>query len=129
MLEAMVESADRIYDSPVIRLVNAVLVSAIKSRASMIRIERSVITFTIGGTESEEMRLPDGLTAPVVRRVSIMANLPMYARGKAAEGRIHLLAGDDRETHFAVRVAGHGDALRATLVLFRPEDLLPLERL
>ena len=129
MLVPMVESADRIYDSPVIRLVNAFLVSAIKAHASMIRVERSVVTFTIGGTECEEMRLPDGVNAAIVRRLSVMANLPIYPRGQAAEGRIHLLVGDDRETYFALRVAGHGEDLRATLVLLKPEDLQPLERL
>jgi type II secretory ATPase GspE/PulE/Tfp pilus assembly ATPase PilB-like protein len=121
----MVESAD----SPVIRLVDAVLISAIKAHASMIRIERSVVTFTIGGTECEEMRLPEGIHAAVVRRLSVMASLPTYARGQAAEGRIHLRIGDDREMYFALRVAGHGDDLRATLVLLKPEDLQPLERL
>ena len=126
---AMVESADRSHDSPVIRLVNAVLVSAIKARASMIRIERSVVTFTIGGTECEELRLPEGINAAIVRRLSVMASLPIYPRGQAAEGQIHLRVDDDRETYFALRVTGHGDDLRATLVLLKPEDLVPLERL
>ncbi len=125
----MVESADRIYDSPVIRITNAILLSAIKQRASMIRIERSIVTLTVGGTEREELRPPAAIHAAIVRRLSIMANLPVYAKDQAAEGRIQLLAGDERETHFAVRVAGHGDALRATLVLLRPEELQPLERL
>jgi type II secretory ATPase GspE/PulE/Tfp pilus assembly ATPase PilB-like protein len=106
-------------DAPVIRLVNAILLSSVKKGASAIRIRhdgtRSIVEFLIDGVAHEEMGPPVKLHAPIIRRLSIMANLPMYAKGEAAVGYIHLSLGGDRHAYFAVRVEGHGDGLEAQL--------------
>jgi hypothetical protein len=70
-----------------------------------------VVEHRAGDKVVEEMRGPSAVLAAVIRRLSVMANLPTYKSGESASGRIHLTIGDDRAAYFAVVVSGHGPAL------------------
>jgi type II secretory ATPase GspE/PulE/Tfp pilus assembly ATPase PilB-like protein len=103
-----------VSDSPVVKLVNAVLLSALQQGSRTITIRRAtaescVVSLERDGVAHESMRPPIKLLAPMIRRLSIMARLPTYARGEVATGQIRLVIGDQRRADFAVRVEGHGD--------------------
>jgi type II secretory ATPase GspE/PulE/Tfp pilus assembly ATPase PilB-like protein len=115
-------------DSPIVTLVNAILLAAIKQHATEIAIYTATgadctIEFTIDGTVHEEMRPERSLLAPIVRRLAIMASLPTYPKGMGAEGTIHLIVGDDRHAYFALYVEGHGDEMAASLRVLPPDDV------
>jgi type II secretory ATPase GspE/PulE/Tfp pilus assembly ATPase PilB-like protein len=113
-------------DSPIEKLTNAILLSAIKQRASEIWIhrdaDRSLVEFRVDGIARPEMEPPVAIHANLVRRLAIMASLPVYAKGEVASGTIHLLLGGDREAWFGLHVRGHGTELEARLALLTAEQ-------
>lgn len=116
-----------VTESPVVTLVNAILLSAVKKAAREVAIygtsERDcVVELITGDIVHEEMRPQRNLLAPIVRRLAIMANLPTYPKGMGAEGMIHVIIGDDRHAYFALYVEGHGDEMAARLRLLPPEE-------
>ncbi len=98
----------------VARLAFAVLLAASKKTAQF-RIRPDgvdyVVEHCIDEQTTEEMRAPDAVLAAVIRRLSVMANLPTYAKGESPSGLIHLEVGADRTMFFAVLVTGHGPTL------------------
>ena len=104
-------------EGPVPKIVYAILLSALHKRATEIAIHRvggePRVDFLIDGVEHEEMRPPERLHEPMIRRLAVMGSLPTYAKGQAAEGRITLQIATAREVEFALRVEGHGPALAA----------------
>jgi type II secretory ATPase GspE/PulE/Tfp pilus assembly ATPase PilB-like protein len=128
--------------APIVKLVYAVLLSALKKRAQVITIRfdatreyhggfgpreagASIIEFTRDGVIHEELDPPRRLHAHIVRRLSVMANLPIYGKDEVAAGRIHLRIGDTRHAYFTIRVGGHGDAMWAQLEVVAPEHVPP----
>jgi type II secretory ATPase GspE/PulE/Tfp pilus assembly ATPase PilB-like protein len=106
--------------SPLVRFTNAILIAAIKKGADKISFRGGTgsecpIDFTIEGAVVEEALVPAMLFAGVVRRLAIMANLPVHAKGESAEGFIELRLGDEVRAWFALHVFGHGPTLAATL--------------
>jgi type II secretory ATPase GspE/PulE/Tfp pilus assembly ATPase PilB-like protein len=106
-------------EGPLPKIVYAILLSALNKHATEIAVHRvagqSRVDFLIDGVEHEEMRPPERLHEPIVRRLAVMGSLPTYAKGQSAEGRITLRIGSTREIEFALRVAGHGPELAAFL--------------
>ncbi|HEY0478448.1 MAG TPA: hypothetical protein VGD37_13075 [Kofleriaceae bacterium] len=107
-------------EAPVVRLTDAILLSALARGAQQVRIRARdrgscVVELQIDGQVHEEMRPPALLLAPIVRRLSIMASLPIYPRGGSASGFLHLRIGEVRAAYFAIVVTGHGAAMSATL--------------
>ncbi len=82
-------------ESPIIRLVNFLIFDAIKQGASDIHIEphekRLVIRFRIDGVLFEAMNPPFIMTAPVISRLKIMANLDIAERRLPQDGRIRTM--------------------------------------
>jgi len=105
-------------EKPVPMLVNAILLSALEKGATEILVHRiagtSRIDLVIDGTAHEELRPPDLLHDPIVRRLAVMGSLPIYGKGQFAEGRIKLMIGIT-EADFALRVEGHGPTLVARI--------------
>lgn len=86
--------------APVIKLVNSILVQAIKRKASDIHIEHaeheSTVRYRIDGSLTSAMTLPRGLASgPVVARIKIMANLDMANRMRPQDGRAKLRIGSN----------------------------------
>jgi type IV pilus assembly protein PilB len=95
-------------DAPVVRLVNMVLLNAIKKGASDIHIEpyekKLRVRYRIDGVLSEEMTPPLKLRNAIASRVKIMSSLDIAERRLPQDGRIKLKLGKGREMDFRVSV-------------------------
>jgi type IV pilus assembly protein PilB len=95
-------------EAPVVRLVNLILVDAIKRDASDIHIEpyeKSFrIRYRIDGVLYEVMNPPLKLRDAVVSRVKIMASLDIAERRLPQDGRIKLKIGRGKEMDYRVSV-------------------------
>src|SRR5437868_1997617 len=106
-------------DSQVVKLTNLLLIAALKKGASRLRLyhdgARAVVDLVVDGETREELAPPAALHAAIVRRLSVMASLPVYKQGEFAEGTIHLDLGAGSRATFAIRVMGQGDDVEAWL--------------
>jgi type IV pilus assembly protein PilB len=95
-------------EAPVIRLVNAILVNAIKKGASDIHVEpyekNFRVRYRIDGVLYEEMQPPLKLRNAIVSRMKIMSNLDIAERRLPQDGRIKLKLGKGREMDFRVSI-------------------------
>ena len=93
-------------DAPVIRLCNAILLNAIKKRASDIHIEpyekKLRVRYRVDGILIEEMTPPLKLRQAIASRLKIMASLDIAERRLPQDGRIKLKLGKGREMDFRV---------------------------
>ena len=84
--------------APVVRTINAILLEALRERASDIHFEpfesRSLVRFRIDGVLREVVEPPRALHAALVSRLKIMANLDIAERRLPQDGRISLKLGD-----------------------------------
>ena len=95
-------------EAPVIRLVNYILLNAIKKGASDIHIEPYEkffrVRFRIDGVLHEELRPPIRLKNAITSRLKIMSSLDIAERRLPQDGRIKLKIGKGREMDFRVSV-------------------------
>ena len=95
-------------DAPVIRLVNHLLLDALKRGASDIHIEPYSkdyrIRYRIDGVLYDIIRPPAKLRNAVSSRVKVMANLDIAERRLPQDGRIRIKFGRDRNVEFRVSV-------------------------
>jgi type IV pilus assembly protein PilB len=95
-------------EAPVVRLVNLILVDAIKRGASDIHIEPYEKTFRvryrIDGVLHEIMKPPIKLKNAITSRVKIMSQLDIAERRLPQDGRIKLVMGREKEVDFRVSV-------------------------
>src|SRR5262245_25642054 len=95
-------------DAPVVRLVNVLLLNAIRKGASDIHCEpyekKLRIRYRIDGVLHEEMTPPLKLKAAMVSRLKIMSQLDIAERRLPQDGRIKLKLGKGREMDFRVSV-------------------------
>ena len=82
-------------DSPVIKLVNYLIYSAVKEGASDIHIEPDEfslrIRYRVDGVLYEKLMPPHQLMAPVISRIKIMAGMDIAERRLPQDGGIHVL--------------------------------------
>jgi len=93
--EIRLEQLQRIAEeTPVIKLVNLIIMQALRDRASDIHIEPAGdslrIRFRIDGILHEVMNLPRRLHPAVVSRIKIMANLDIAEKRVPQDGRIEM---------------------------------------
>jgi type IV pilus assembly protein PilB len=95
-------------DAPVVRLVNVLLLNAIRKGASDIHVEpyekRLRVRYRIDGVLHEEMTPPLKLKNAIVSRLKIMSQLDIAERRLPQDGRIKLKIGKGREMDFRVSV-------------------------
>lgn len=95
-------------EAPVVRLVNAILIDAIKHGASDIHMEpyekQMRVRLRIDGVLKEVMRPPLKLRNAIVSRIKIMSSLDIAERRLPQDGRIKLKLGHDREMDFRVSI-------------------------
>src|SRR5262245_6110187 len=95
-------------DAPVVRLVNVLLLNAIRKTASDIHVEpyekRLRVRYRIDGVLHEEMSPPLKLRAAIVSRLKILSQLDIAERRLPQDGRIKLKIGKGREMDFRVSV-------------------------
>jgi len=95
-------------EAPVVRLVNYILLAAIKKGASDIHVEPYEkmfrVRFRIDGVLYEEHAPPLKLKNAIVSRLKIMSNLDIAERRLPQDGRIKLKLGKGKEMDFRVSV-------------------------
>jgi type IV pilus assembly protein PilB len=95
-------------DAPVVRLVNMVMLNAIKKGASDIHIEpyekKLRVRIRVDGVLLEEMTPPLKLKNAISSRLKIMSQLDIAERRLPQDGRIKLKLGKGREMDFRVSV-------------------------
>ncbi|MCP4678118.1 MAG: type IV-A pilus assembly ATPase PilB [Deltaproteobacteria bacterium] len=106
--EGILELEKMSEDAPVVRLVNLILVNAIKKVASDIHVEcyekNLRVRYRIDGVLHEEMRPPNKLKNALISRIKIMSRLDIAERRLPQDGRIKLKLGKGREMDFRVSV-------------------------
>jgi type IV pilus assembly protein PilB len=104
----IVDLENQAGEAPVVKLVNAILLSAIKRKASDIHIEpyeKSFrVRFRVDGILHEEMRPPLKMKNAMTSRLKIMASLDIAERRLPQDGRIKLKIGRNQEMDFRVSV-------------------------
>jgi type IV pilus assembly protein PilB len=95
-------------DAPVVKLVNMMLLNAIKKGASDIHVEpyekKLRVRYRVDGVLIEEMTPPLKLKAAIASRLKIMSQLDIAERRLPQDGRIKLKLGKGREMDFRVSV-------------------------
>ncbi len=93
-------------ERPIVKLVNGILINAIKERSSDIHIEpyeNSLrVRQRVDGVMYTVMNLPVKIKSAVTSRIKIMANLDIAERRLPQDGRIKLKLGKKREVDFRV---------------------------
>ncbi len=124
---------DQSDDSPVIRLINALLLEAIRERASDIHIEtqekRLVVRFRIDGALREVLSPRRALAPLLVSRIKIMAQLDIAERRLPQDGRVSLrVGGHEVDVRVSTLPSQHGERVVMRL-LDRGSAQLGLDRL
>ncbi|MBK6846857.1 MAG: type IV-A pilus assembly ATPase PilB [Proteobacteria bacterium] len=95
-------------EAPVVRLVNLILINAIKKGASDIHIEpyekKLRVRYRVDGVLQEEMNPPMKLRNALISRLKIMSQLDIAERRLPQDGRIKLKLGKGREMDYRVSV-------------------------
>ena len=95
-------------EAPIIRLVNFILLNAIKKGASDIHVEPYEkffrVRFRIDGVLHEEINPPLRYKNAIISRLKIMSNMDIAERRLPQDGRIKLKVGKNKEMDFRVSV-------------------------
>lgn len=93
-------------EGPIVKFVNAMLVEAIKTKASDIHIEpyekRFRIRFRIDGVLTEKIQPPPGAAAAIVSRIKILSRLDISERRKPQDGRMKVRLRTGADVDFRV---------------------------
>ncbi|MBM4141446.1 MAG: type IV-A pilus assembly ATPase PilB [Nitrospira sp.] len=111
-VEAVIDKEDSFavkeIEEPIVKLVNGILINAIKGGASDIHIEpyeRALrVRYRVDGVMFNAMNLPIKIKSSVTSRLKIMAKLDIAERRLPQDGRIKLRFGKKREIDFRVSV-------------------------
>ncbi|WP_404337524.1 type II secretion system ATPase GspE [Sphingomonas sp. MMS12-HWE2-04] len=120
-------------DAPVIRLINALLLEAVKEGASDVHIEtqekRLVVRFRVDGVLRDMIEPPRALAPLLVSRIKVMAKLDIAERRVPQDGRVTLrIGGHDVDARVSTIPTQHGE--RVVLRLLEKGSLrLDLEAL
>jgi type IV pilus assembly protein PilB len=106
VIEEKEEDVVKEVEQPIVKLVNGILVNAIKERSSDVHIEpyeNSLrVRQRVDGVMYTVMNLPVKIKNAVTSRLKIMANLDIAERRLPQDGRIKLKLGKKREIDFRV---------------------------
>jgi type II secretory ATPase GspE/PulE/Tfp pilus assembly ATPase PilB-like protein len=120
-------------DAPVIKLVNGVLLEAIRERSTDIHLEpfedKLLVRYRIDGVLHDKYELTKGHQSPVTSRVKVMAKMDIAERFVPQDGRIGITLGDRAVD---IRVSSlptqHGERI-VMRILDKARGLLTLEDL
>jgi len=97
-IPALDDLLDSGAQAPVIRMINALLLQALRERASDVHFEpyeaRSVVRFRVDGVLRDVLEPPRALHGALVSRVKIMASLDIAEKRLPQDGRLALKLGD-----------------------------------
>jgi general secretion pathway protein E len=127
LMQEMPASEDLLDDSaqaPVIRMINALLLQALRERASDLHFEpyeaRAVVRFRVDGMLRDVVEPPRALHGALVSRLKIMAGLDIAEKRLPQDGRIALKLGD-RQVDVRVSTLPTGAGERVVLRLLDQE--------
>ena len=128
--EDLMESQD---DAPIIKLINAMLVEAIRKGASDVHIEpfehRLSVRYRVDGVMNKLLEPPQQAAAQVISRIKVMAKLDIAEKRLPQDGRISLrLAGRPVDVRVSTLPSGHGERVVMRL-LDKQAGRLDLENL
>jgi general secretion pathway protein E len=111
-VEDLLDSDD---EAPIIRLVNQLLVRAVKQQASDIHVEpfekELVVRYRIDGSLYEIMRPPKKVQNSILSRIKIMADLNIAEKRLPQDGRIRIkLAGKDIDIRVSTLPTSYGES-------------------
>ncbi|PVZ43068.1 type II secretion system ATPase GspE [Pseudomonas sp. CC120222-01a] len=117
LAEALPQTSDLLDqqdDAPIIRLLNALLSEAVRSRASDIHLEtfeqQLRVRMRVDGVMREVLSPPRALAALLVSRIKVMARLDIAEKRVPQDGRISLrLAGHEVDVRVSTLPAAHGE--------------------
>lgn len=93
-------------EAPIVKLVNGILVNAVKTKASDIHVEPYEtalrVRYRVDGVMYTVMNLPTKIRAALTSRLKIMSKLDIAERRLPQDGRIKLKLGKKREIDFRV---------------------------
>jgi type II secretory ATPase GspE/PulE/Tfp pilus assembly ATPase PilB-like protein len=120
-------------DAPVIKLVNGILLEAIKERSTDIHLEpfedKLLVRYRIDGVLHDKYELTKGHQSPVTSRIKVMAKMDIAERFIPQDGRIGITLGDRAVD---IRVSSlptqHGERI-VMRILDKARGLLTLEDL
>ncbi len=112
-LDEMMESAE---DAPVIRIVNSILIEALRKKASDIHIEpmeKSLrLRYRIDGILYENPKPPKSLQNAIISRIKIMSNLNIAERRVPQDGRFKIKAlGKEVDLRVSILPTVHGEKI------------------
>ncbi len=118
--------------APVVRLVNAVIGDAVRTRASDVHIEPQQlelrVRYRVDGVLREVMTVPRTLAAAVVSRIKIMAGLDIAERRRPQDGRSRIATdGTNIDVRISTLPTMHGEKVVLRL-LARADDIPALDR-
>ena len=133
METGLAELEEMAEGSPIINLVNLMVLNAIKAGASDIHVEPDSklvrVRYRVDGVMHEVMTQRKDLHAAIVSRIKVMAGLDIGERRRPQEGRIHVVA-DSREIDLRVSslptILGEKIVLR---ILDQSQSIVTLEKL
>jgi general secretion pathway protein E len=101
-------------DAPVIQLINALLLEAVKAGASDVHVEtqekRLVVRFRIDGVLRDRLEPPRALAPLLVSRIKVMAKLDIAERRVPQDGRVTLrIGGQDVDARVSTIPTQHGE--------------------
>ncbi len=105
---------DQRDDSPVIRLINALLLEAVRERASDVHVEVGerdvVVRFRVDGTLRDVVRPNRALAPLLVSRIKVMARLDIAEKRVPQDGRVTLrVGGHEIDVRVSTIPAQHGE--------------------
>jgi type IV pilus assembly protein PilB len=112
-IDQMLESAE---DAPVIRIVNSILIEALRKHASDIHIEPMEklirLRYRIDGVLYENPSPPKGLQSAIISRLKIMSNLDIAERRIPQDGRFKIRAmGKEVDVRVSLLPTVHGEKI------------------
>jgi general secretion pathway protein E len=131
--EDLQQLKDLASEAPVIRLVSLIISRAMESRASDIHVEpfenRLVVRYRIDGVLHEVESPPRRLSAAVISRIKIMANLDIAERRLPQDGRIKLrIQGKEADLRVSTVPTLYGESV-VMRILDKSSTLLDFDRL
>jgi general secretion pathway protein E len=115
-LEDVQQLKELASEAPVIRLVNLIIRNAMQARASDIHIEpfenRLIVRYRVDGVMHEIESPPQRISAAIISRIKIMANLDIAERRLPQDGRIMLrIEGKELDLRVSTLPILHGESV------------------
>lgn len=120
-------------DSPVVKIVDSIIVQAVVKDASDIHIEPQIgdvrVRYRIDGVLHDIMTIPKNLQSSLISRIKIMSNINIAEHRIPQDGRCNLrVEGKDVDFRIAILPAAFGENV-SMRILYKSKNLLKLEDL